>query len=226
MAGRKRGKSRAERTEEMRQDILTASLELFVEQGYEKTTTRQILQKVGILNGSLYNIYRSKEDIFSDIIVKALRDILRMGDEWLPADSPVGKRFCFPFCVQLYAGARSPRAAELISIALRGWDIHERVVSVYGQWLRDSGPEGRAMADAPGFESRMDMCLGATGMVVDRMHRDPGSVDEGLMMRLICRGHLSVFGLDETEADAYVDDTMAILGSRPLVLEGFTLDRA
>ena len=34
---------RARRTEEMRRRILDASLRLFIQQGYEKTTTRQIL---------------------------------------------------------------------------------------------------------------------------------------------------------------------------------------
>ncbi len=51
-----KGKSRVERTKEMKLSILDASLELFIEQDYEKTTTSQIIQKVDILNGSLYNI--------------------------------------------------------------------------------------------------------------------------------------------------------------------------
>ena len=58
---------RTKRTEELRRRILDESMKLFFEQGFEGTTTRQILDRVGILNGSLYNIYRSKEEIFSDI---------------------------------------------------------------------------------------------------------------------------------------------------------------
>ena len=65
---------RARRTEEMRRRILDASLRLFIQQGYEKTTTRQILNEVGILNGSLYNIYSSKEEIFSDIVMMTMED--------------------------------------------------------------------------------------------------------------------------------------------------------
>ena len=53
-------RKRSEKTEDMRRRILEESVKLFLEQGYEKTTTRQILQRVGILNGSLYNIYRAR----------------------------------------------------------------------------------------------------------------------------------------------------------------------
>ena len=73
----KRLTKRAQRTENTRRRILDASIRLFMEQGYEKTTTRQILNEVGILNGSLYNIYKSKEDIFSDIVINALEEAMR-----------------------------------------------------------------------------------------------------------------------------------------------------
>lgn len=36
-------------------------MELFYVQGYDKTTTRQIIQKAGILNGSLYHSFTNKE---------------------------------------------------------------------------------------------------------------------------------------------------------------------
>ena len=79
---------RARRTEEMRRRILDASLRLFIQQGYEKTTTRQILNEVGILNGSLYNIYSSKEEIFSDIVMMALEDAIR---QTAPGPPPRGR---------------------------------------------------------------------------------------------------------------------------------------
>ena len=46
---------------------MDVSVELFLENGYDRTTTRQILQRADILNGSLYNIYHGKEEIFADI---------------------------------------------------------------------------------------------------------------------------------------------------------------
>ena len=43
--------------EESKRRVLDAALALFSEQGYEKTTMRQIIAKSGVLNGSEQKIY-------------------------------------------------------------------------------------------------------------------------------------------------------------------------
>ena len=50
--------------DEVRQRILAAAKELFVQQGYKKTTIRQIVEKSGVLTGSIYYFFKNKEDIF------------------------------------------------------------------------------------------------------------------------------------------------------------------
>ena len=118
----KRLTKRAQRTENTRRRILDASVNLFMEQGYEKTTTRQILNEVGILNGSLYNIYKSKEDIFSDIVINALEEAMRHASDSLPENTPIRVRLAYIFHMQLYFAARSQRIAELLTIAHERWD--------------------------------------------------------------------------------------------------------
>lgn len=126
-----KSKSRAERTERMRLSILNASLELFIEQGYKKTTTRQIIQKVGILNGSLYNIYKSKEDIFVDIAVNALAETLGFMDDCLRKDATFEERFCYLPCIQVYASCRSSRIAELLAFFNERWGRQNRASGAY-----------------------------------------------------------------------------------------------
>jgi AcrR family transcriptional regulator len=58
------------------QSILEAALELFAEQGYDKTSIRQIAQKANISLGLLYNYFKSKEDLLKEILVKGRQDIL------------------------------------------------------------------------------------------------------------------------------------------------------
>lgn len=57
--------SRGERT---RQAILEAASELFLDQGYNGTSMRQIAQQAGIAVGGIYNHFSSKEDIFRALI--------------------------------------------------------------------------------------------------------------------------------------------------------------
>lgn len=58
----KRGR-RVENKQKTRKAILTAALGLFSTKGFFKTTTKQISQKAGIAEGTLFNYFRTKEDL-------------------------------------------------------------------------------------------------------------------------------------------------------------------
>jgi AcrR family transcriptional regulator len=51
----------------MRERILDVALELFSEQGYEKTSLREIAQKLGVTKAALYFHFEHKEDIFLEL---------------------------------------------------------------------------------------------------------------------------------------------------------------
>ena len=51
-----------------RQAILACAAELFATRGVAATTVRQIADEVGILSGSLYHHFESKEAIVDEII--------------------------------------------------------------------------------------------------------------------------------------------------------------
>ena len=58
--------SKGERT---RQAIEEAARNLFLEQGYSATSMRQIAKKAGIALGGIYNHFKSKDEIFQDLII-------------------------------------------------------------------------------------------------------------------------------------------------------------
>ncbi len=53
---------------ERRNEILDVAEELFVTKGYDKTSTNDILERVGIARGTLYYHFRSKEEILNAMI--------------------------------------------------------------------------------------------------------------------------------------------------------------
>ncbi|GIP15353.1 TetR family transcriptional regulator [Paenibacillus montaniterrae] len=55
--------------EDRRLEILQAAEQLFITQGYGKTTVEHILQSVGIAKGTLYYHYQSKADILEAIVL-------------------------------------------------------------------------------------------------------------------------------------------------------------
>lgn len=70
---------------DMEKNILKVSTELFLNQGYDKTTIRQIAEASGIGRGHLYYYFKKKEDIlihiFKEIINKIYDDVIESSDD-------------------------------------------------------------------------------------------------------------------------------------------------
>lgn len=214
----KRLTKRAQRTENTRRRILDASIRLFMEQGYDKTTTRQILNEVGILNGSLYNIYKSKEDIFSDIIISALDEAIRHATDSLPEGTPTRMRLAYIFHIQIYFAARSQRIAELLTIAHEKWGIHKRVVDSLTDWIRRTDTEGEMYTDAYDFPLKLDACAAVTESFIERMSREPGTVRDKDAMILVSNVVQDLFGQPREGTEAVIDELIESLEAREFVI--------
>ena len=62
---------------EARDRIVAAATELFGRQGYEATSTRQIVEAAQVTKGALYHWFSSKEDLLTSIY----RDLLGVSDD-------------------------------------------------------------------------------------------------------------------------------------------------
>src|SRR5271157_1956106 len=51
-----------------RDRILQTALDLFIEQGYDKTSLREIAERVGVTKAALYYHFESKEKIFATLV--------------------------------------------------------------------------------------------------------------------------------------------------------------
>ena len=64
-----------------REEILDAAAELFVSQGIAATTTRQIADRVGIRQASLYYYFAGKDEILLELLIQSVRPSLRVAGE-------------------------------------------------------------------------------------------------------------------------------------------------
>jgi AcrR family transcriptional regulator len=83
---RKAGK-RSENKERTKERILKAALALFRKQGLEETTTREISDKAGIAEGTLFNYFKTKEDLALYFFQKETQDLI----EWYESDARLKK---------------------------------------------------------------------------------------------------------------------------------------
>ena len=86
--GRKRNLRVVKEAAERRNEILDAAEGLFVTKGYDKTSTNDILDRVGIARGTLYYHFRSKEDILNAMIER-INDSLLAKARAIAADTSI-----------------------------------------------------------------------------------------------------------------------------------------
>jgi AcrR family transcriptional regulator len=70
------GKRKANK-EKTREKILAAALELFRKNGFDRTTTRQISRKAGIAEGTLFNYFKTKEDLALFFFQKETHNLIK-----------------------------------------------------------------------------------------------------------------------------------------------------
>lgn len=79
----KEGPKRVDRRRtDTRQRIQQVALELFAEQGYEKTSLREIAERLGVTRPALYYHFKAKEDILAGVVgdlTAALDELLEWG---------------------------------------------------------------------------------------------------------------------------------------------------
>ena len=81
--------------EERRNEILDVAEELFASKGYDKTSTGDILERIGIARGTLYYHFRSKEDILDAMIERISGTLIAKAKaEAAKKDVPVIDRIC------------------------------------------------------------------------------------------------------------------------------------
>ena len=57
-----------------RDEILAAARDLFLEKGYDATSVRMILDRVGGEVGMFYHYFKSKEELFQQVVERFFRD--------------------------------------------------------------------------------------------------------------------------------------------------------
>lgn len=99
--------------DDVRQKILISAKELFIQQGYKKTTIRQIVEKSGVLIGSIYYFFKNKEEIFQSLVLDIFDACDELVDEHFGKIESPGFRYAFMCAVELQAVEMNERVNEI-----------------------------------------------------------------------------------------------------------------
>ena len=67
---------------ETRENIIDAATKVFFMYGFERTSVKMILEEAGVVTGSFYHFFPSKEDLFEAVIEKYLEELDRTSKEY------------------------------------------------------------------------------------------------------------------------------------------------
>lgn len=117
----------ADLVERRRRQIVDAAVDLFIEKGFHKTTTRQIAQAAGFSIGTLYEYVASKEDVLY-LVCEAIHDQVEKGIGEVSSQSPKGREALAAVIAEFFHICH--RMSNFILL------IYQETHALPGQWRR------------------------------------------------------------------------------------------
>ncbi len=74
--------------EASKEKIRVAAMELFMKQGYYATSIMDIAKQAGISKGLLYNYYKGKEELLSEMVEARIREVVKVMTEAVVLEAP------------------------------------------------------------------------------------------------------------------------------------------
>ncbi|WP_176585995.1 TetR/AcrR family transcriptional regulator [Priestia megaterium] len=71
-----------------KEKIRAAAMELFMTQGYYATSISNIAKQAGISKGLLYNYYKGKEELLSEMVEARIREVVEVMEKAITLDTP------------------------------------------------------------------------------------------------------------------------------------------
>ena len=211
--------SAEKRREESRRIILDSAMELFFTKGYEKTTTRDIIMKAGIL----YNRFRNKEDILYSIVEEGLRDALGQLTELLEKEKNPIVIMNLPIAVEVYISSKNRNVAGLLYEVHRSWNNLNEYVKMCVEWANDHLEKYEmSFGDDPNSEIKMIALLGAVGNIAGH-YANGGDTDYREVLRHLLGVSCAMFNTPVLDVQKLVDRICSIIESDEIVLLGRSL---
>src|SRR4030042_7166174 len=117
--------NRKDKSQQVKEKIITVARNLFIKQGYTATTIRQILNETGYTTGSIYHFFPNKEAILMQIALIYFKYIIPLIQSLIKDDPDPMIHYTLYIAIQLLASENNKNMAELNLRAYRSWPISE-----------------------------------------------------------------------------------------------------
>ncbi|MBN1497546.1 MAG: TetR/AcrR family transcriptional regulator [Spirochaetes bacterium] len=129
----------------MKARVLSAATTLFMTQGYEKTTIKQIIREAQITTGSLYHFFRNKDDILLHLAMDVFSISAQTADRIRGDEDDPCLRFSLEIAAQLHFILKYEKIAWLYCAAYDSSRISDLIVQMgtarNSELFREYNPE-------------------------------------------------------------------------------------
>ncbi|MCB5279246.1 MAG: TetR/AcrR family transcriptional regulator [Candidatus Cloacimonetes bacterium] len=211
------------RHESSRKKILDVSIDLFYELGYEKTTTRQIVQRAGILNGSLYYTFANKEEIFKEIMLNAFSDALIKSESLFDTDTDLITELTFPIALELYTSSKSKRIAELLYQAHSSWSVLDGFVDIIFDWVSTHTTVSRHLVKDKTTHANILAVMGVVGNIIGEFANTDDELDYRVGLKTVMEVFCTIFKYPLFNMDVVINEICDKVESGNIVICGRNL---
>jgi AcrR family transcriptional regulator len=173
--------------------VLDAAWDVLGEKSYDATTVEDIARAAEISVGTLYQLFRSKEDIYRELVGRQQRRFFEVvGERVDRAQTPIE---------QVYATVRAHM--ELFAEYRKQWRLYVRASSAFSRELKEQLSES-VFSDHMAFLQRL---TGICRAGLERGEFRPGVPPEFLATAILWLPHSFlkiIFEHEETDLDAFV----------------------
>lgn len=213
---------RAEKSRDLKNNILNVSRELFITKGYKATTIRHITEKTGITIGSLYHFYRDKEDIFSHIVIDNFREIMQVSDNLLGAEADGILKYAFRFALEMKVIDISDIVAELYLEAHLSWRIMNSLITLFLPIARTMFHRYNEHFTEQDYYLRFIAIRGARmNFMIERLYQ--GKLDYNVKCPFMIETALSLFNVPKDIIDTSIKQAMHLINEKRIEIYGYIL---
>ena len=213
--------NRAVHKEEIKNKVLTVALNLFLKQGYLKTTIKQIIHEADITNGTLYHFFQNKEDILMYIVGDMIHMYSDLSDSIVKKNDPC-LRFALEIALQLYVIIKHESIGELYLESYNSSRISKQIARKGSQRNKELFKTIHSKFTDDDFYVRTLAVKGILHAFIHEFVHDK-KMENLARIHNILEMVLSIFNIPLTQIHTSIKSTLRIIKNQSIKMFGFEI---
>lgn len=206
---------REKRSRNLVRTILDVSRDLFLKHGYRETTIRQIIEKVGIKNGTLYHFFKDKEDILCHVCLKTYNEYIGYVDS-VTEDADVALQYAVTRALEFKIIEEDDMIARLYEEAYTSWRVAEVLKPINMERNKNLFHRFNPSFTDHDYLNRTLALRGMRALLIsDRVHSGPGRFSSWCPFAI--ETAFVLFNVPKNEIDRSISKALAMVSEHDIV---------